>query len=182
MSQKISIHASKEGGLLPSSPTPSASQGKQATVAAKQTKPKRPVATKVAPRKVTAKSKTVTQAASKQSSKAATPAKRAQANKTPVKVSKKAVVEIKTEVAIPPKADKVAKLKKPKMVRDSFTIPKEDYALFAVLKQRALTAGVEIKKGELLRAGIVMLNSLGDAAFFKAIDTIERIKTGRPKK
>ena len=70
--------------------------------------------------------------------------------------------------------------KKPKLVRDSFTIPETDYALFATLKQRALGAGVDVKKSEILRAALTVLSKLDDAELVKAIALVERIKTGRP--
>lgn len=73
-------------------------------------------------------------------------------------------------------------IKKAKLIRDSFTIPESDYALFASLKQRALGAGCEIKKSELLRAGLAVLNSLSDADLLKALALVERIKMGRPRK
>lgn len=72
--------------------------------------------------------------------------------------------------------------KKPKLIRDSFTIPETDYALFASLKERALAAGCDIKKSELLRASLSALNALSDAELMTALGAIERIKTGRPKK
>ena len=56
----------------------------------------------------------------------------------------------------------VAKPKKPKLVRDSFTIPKAEYAVLAVLKLRAGKLGHAAKKSELLRAGIKVLAGLGD--------------------
>ena len=49
--------------------------------------------------------------------------------------------------AEPVKADK---LKKPKMVRDSFTIPKAEYAVLDGLKMRAAKLGSPAKKTELL--------------------------------
>ncbi len=67
-------------------------------------------------------------------------------------------------------------------VRDSFTFPESDYALFALLKKRALAGGCEIKKSELIRAGLILLNTLSDAALIDALNKIERVKTGRPKK
>lgn len=72
--------------------------------------------------------------------------------------------------------------KKARLVRDSFTFPESEYALFASLKQRALAAGGEIKKSELVRAGLAMLDKLGDAELLKVLAKVERIKTGRPKK
>jgi hypothetical protein len=85
----------------------------------------------------------------------------------------KAVKEVKAKAPTPKKA---------KMVRDSFTIPETDYALFNTLKQRALAAGKEIKKGELLRAGLTVLNSLPESELFNVLASVERIKTGRPSK
>lgn len=72
--------------------------------------------------------------------------------------------------------------KKARLVRDSFTFPENDYALFATLKQRALAAGGEIKKSELVRAGLALLNKLDDDELARVLGKVERIKTGRPKK
>jgi hypothetical protein len=72
--------------------------------------------------------------------------------------------------------------RKAKLVRDSFTFPETDYALFATLKQRTLAAGVDIKKSELVRAGLSLLNGLTEDDLVKALGSVERIKTGRPKK
>ena len=72
--------------------------------------------------------------------------------------------------------------KKPKLVRDSFTFPAADYALFATLKQRALKSGQEVKKSELLRAGLASLAALPDSALLKALQGIDRLKPGRPVK
>lgn len=82
------------------------------------------------------------------------------------------------------KAGKPAKPspKKAKLVRDSFTFPQDDYALFASLKQRALKAGREIKKSELLRAGLATLAAMSDGDLLATLDGVERIKTGRPSK
>ena len=46
------------------------------------------------------------------------------------------------------------KIPKPKMERDSFTIPKAEYAQLYVLKERLAKLGAPAKKSELLRAGI----------------------------
>ena len=66
-----------------------------------------------------------------------------------------------TEVATAPvgKADKKkAKPEKIKVVRDSFTIPKSEYLQMAALKQRAVGLGMEAKKSELIRAGLLLLS------------------------
>jgi len=54
------------------------------------------------------------------------------------------------------------KPKKIKMVRDSFTMPKAEYAVLDELKQRASLLGRPLKKSELLRAGVKLLAALPD--------------------
>lgn len=76
-------------------------------------------------------------------------------------------------------ADKNA-TKKPKLVRDSFTIPKNEYAAIDALKTRAISLGLSVKKSELLRAGLMALQGLGDAAYKAALAAVPTLKTGRP--
>ena len=77
--------------------------------------------------------------------------------------------------------DKHSKAKKPKLVRDSFTIPKTEYAVLNELKDRATQLALPVKKSELLRAGIKALAAMSDAAFVATLGTVPAIKTGRPK-
>ena len=78
------------------------------------------------------------------------------------------------------KAVRAEKPRKPKLVRDSFTIPKAEYTVLDSLKQRAAKAGMSAKKSEVLRAGIKALAAMGDAAFAAAMGAVPAIKTGRP--
>ncbi len=71
---------------------------------------------------------------------------------------------------------------KVKVVRDSFTMPQTDYDLIAALKQKALSAGLHVKKSELLRISLQTLSKLNAAQLKRAIAGLEKIKTGRPKK
>ncbi len=80
------------------------------------------------------------------------------------------------------KAPKAEKPKKPKLVRDSFTIPKTEYAVIDQLKLRAAQSGTPAKKSEVLRAGIKVLAGMGDAAFAAALGAVPALKTGRPAK
>ena len=80
------------------------------------------------------------------------------------------------------KAGKPAKVKKAKLVRDSFTMPDGEYALIATLKKRCLDAGVSAKKSELLRAAVANLAKLSDTSVVAALRRLEVIKTGRPAK
>lgn len=79
---------------------------------------------------------------------------------------------------------KTAKEKTPKlkMERDSFTMPKTEYAQFHVLKDRLNKLGQPAKKSELLRAGIMQLAAMTDNALKAALAKVPAIKTGRPKK
>lgn len=97
---------------------------------------------------------------------------------TPAKVSAKAT--LKTPAT--PKAEKPLKVKKPKLVRDSFTIPKAEYGVLDELKQRAGKLASPAKKSELLRAGVKALAAMSDTAFLAAVKAVPTIKTGRPAK
>ena len=74
------------------------------------------------------------------------------------------------------------KVEKVKMERDSFTMPKSEYAQFGVLKERLLKLGQPAKKSELLRAGIMQLTAMTDAALKATMTKVPTIKTGRPNK
>lgn len=95
---------------------------------------------------------------------------------------------VKPVAAKPEKKNKKAKktngkaANKKKVVRDSFTMPQNDYAKIAELKQVCLKAGVHVKKSELLRAGLHALGKLSAAQLKQEIAQMEQIKTGRPKK
>jgi len=72
--------------------------------------------------------------------------------------------------------------KKIKMVRDSFSMPENDYSQFAILKRKCLLAGVPVKKSELLRAGLICLSKLSDSRLLSVVGQVEVLKTGRPAK
>ena len=104
------------------------------------------------------------------------------APKTATATSKK--VAAKPKIKSAPTAHTVieAKLKKPKLVRDSFTFPKDEYQAIAGLKQKALGLKHNAKKSEILRAGLKLLSSLNDKAFLAALTNVPALKTGRPAK
>lgn len=106
--------------------------------------------------------------------------------KTVVKTAVKTTAKVEPIVAkVPeskPKSEKLLKDKKPKLVRDSFTIPKLEYLLLDQLKQRSGTLGTPVKKSELIRAGIKALAAMADASFLAAVKAVPTIKTGRPTK
>ena len=141
-----------------------------AATAAKKVEPRKAASTAV-PRKPSRKAP----------QKAASPVKR-QAKKpaaAPAPASMPAKTSAQKSAASPAKP---LKDKKVKVVRDSFTIPKGELLQIGESKQRALALGVEIKKSELIRAGLQALTSMNDAAFKKALANVPTIKTGRPAK
>ncbi len=103
--------------------------------------------------------------------------KKTAARKVAAKPSPRAAAPAVATLPVPAKADKP---KKSKLVRDSFTIPKAEYAVLQELKQRAGKGGITAKKSEILRAGIKALAAMGDAAFAAALAAVPAIKTGRP--
>lgn len=72
--------------------------------------------------------------------------------------------------------------KKVKVVRDSFSMPQDDYALIAKLKEKALAGGLQVKKSALLRAGLQLLDKSSALQLKRAISGLTPIKTGRSKK
>jgi hypothetical protein len=82
--------------------------------------------------------------------------------------------------AAAPKEVKADKPRKAKLVRDSFTIPKAEFAVLQELKQRSSVSGTPAKKSEILRAGIMVLAGMNEAALRFALSAVPPIKTGRP--
>lgn len=108
--------------------------------------------------------------------KQATPAKTVKpAAKKPV--AKKPVVK---QIAKP--EVKAAKVKKPKLVRDSFTMPQSEYDVLAQVKKSCIAAGFEIKKSDLLRIGVAMLQKLDTKKINEALLSLTPLKAGRPSK
>ncbi|MFM0739581.1 hypothetical protein PQQ51_20255 [Paraburkholderia xenovorans] len=104
------------------------------------------------------------------------------AQKATAKTAAKSRAPAATE-ATPAKAPAEAKAKrarKEKVVRDSFTMPKSDYDKIAALKQKCLAAGVSVKKSEILRAGLLLLESAAPKRLLAAVSAVEQVKTGRP--
>jgi hypothetical protein len=74
------------------------------------------------------------------------------------------------------------KAKKPRLVRDSFTMPEEEYAALGEMKKTCLKAGVAVKKSELLRVAVSLLRKMDMPELQQALDALTPVKAGRPKK
>lgn len=129
-----------------------------------------------APAKKVVRKSAARKAAAKTSSRAAAPAQKPAVKKP---VAKKTVSQVKKPLEV---KEQPAKKPKQKLVRDSFTMPSNDFQLIDQLKHRALGFKRPTKKSELLRAGLHALNSLSDAKLKTALDALDPLKPGRPRK
>ncbi len=167
-------------------------------VAAQTVSDKPVVAKKVTPRKATAKKATAKKATAKKAT-----AKKATAKKVVAKkpIAKKVNVKkaaVKKSVVKKPSAKKGTepaavrapvvetvppqKSKKVKLVRDSFTMPGNEYQILQDLKKASLKAGIEVKKSELLRIGVGLLKSLTIPQLAAERAALTKLQAGRPKK
>jgi hypothetical protein len=94
-----------------------------------------------------------------------------------VKVVKAAKVAKEAKVVKEPKLPKKAQV-----VRDSFTMPGNEYSKIAEIKEKGVNLGLQVKKSEVLRAGLKALCAMDDAQLKAALSGLDKIKTGRPNK
>lgn len=116
---------------------------------------------------------TATRTARKAPAKRSTPAKKAAAPAAKAGKAKAAKPDTK---GAKDSGKGTAKPKKPKLVRDSFTIPKTEYAVLEELKARAARLGRPAKKSEVLRAGVQALAAMADAAFLATVGKLAPAK------
>ncbi|WP_307732764.1 hypothetical protein [Massilia agri] len=69
---------------------------------------------------------------------------------------------------------------RPVLVRDSFTMPEQEYAVLAEVKGACLRAGIDVKKSELLRIGVALLGQVDIATLKAVLAALPQLKTGRP--
>lgn len=74
------------------------------------------------------------------------------------------------------------KARKPKLVRDSFTMPEAEYQVLVDLKKTCIKSGFEVKKSELLRVGVALLQQADMAKLKQILASLPALKAGRPKK
>lgn len=163
------------GKAAAENPTPVAAKAKSpAKKAVKATAaPKAPKATAAAP---AATQKVATPAAAAAPAVSAAPAAPAAPAKPAAKKADPAKAKPET------RSEPEAKARKPKLVRDSFTMPEAEYAVLGEIKKTCLKAGIEVKKSELLRAGVALLKRLDTAGVREVLASLPSLKAGRPKK
>jgi hypothetical protein len=175
MNAPITKKPSKKTFHFPKNSTAAAPEEDKSAAAPVETKP---VEAKPATKKSAAKKSAAKKSAAKK------PAAKKPAAKEPAGTSKSAkskrAVAAEAAPASAPVQAKAKRAKKDKVVRDSFTMPKSDYDKIATLKKICLEAGVSVKKSELLRAGLLMLESAAPKRLLAAVSSVEAVKTGRP--
>ena len=80
----------------------------------------------------------------------------------------------------PPESEKPKNRKR--VIRDSFTLPSHDYELITTIRERCLDSRVTINKSEVIRAGLHALNEMSNEELLAVVDSLTKIKTGRPGK
>ncbi len=111
------------------------------------------------------------------------PAARRPAVKAAVKSAAPAVKESRAAPA-KAKADEPSKekVKKQKLVRDSFTMPEDEYRVLGEVKKACIKAGFEVKKSELLRVGVALIRQMDLPALKNVLNALPPLKAGRPKR
>lgn len=161
---KISPMQAEALGLKPATPVVVANPDVKPSVKPAAKPAAKPVAKTLAKPATKPAAKRAVKAVAKPISKAKTAVKKVNAKKT----AKKDIKKTKPE--------------KVKMERDSFTMPKDEYAQLTLLKARLTAMGQPAKKSELLRAGIKLLAAMSDNTLKTTLAKIPVIKTGRPNK
>lgn len=86
----------------------------------------------------------------------------------------------KSGTAVAPYPSRTSASATEKVIRDSFTMPSKDYKKITQLREKCLKAGLSVTKGEILRAGLHALESLSAENLRQAVQSVEKIKPGRP--
>ncbi|MDO8466191.1 MAG: hypothetical protein Q7S46_13215 [Gallionella sp.] len=81
-----------------------------------------------------------------------------------------------------PAAKKTEKAPKVKVVHDSFSIPKTEHRKITEIKEACLKAGLQVKKSEVLRAGLKALGEMNGAQLKGAMAGLGKVKTAHSKK
>jgi len=108
----------------------------------------------------------------------AKPAVKRAAKAVPVAAAAPAPAPISTPAAAEAPKERA---RKPKLVRDSFTMPEQEYAVLGQVKKACIKAGFEIKKSELLRIGVALISQMDLATLQNVLAGLPQLKTGRPK-
>ena len=145
--------------------------------AAKKAVVKKAMAKKASVKKVGAKKAPAKKVTAKKATAKKATAKKATAKKATAKKATPSRAQTTAPISAP-----ATKTKKVKLVRDSFTMPANEYQILQEIKKASLKAGIEVKKSELLRIGVGLLKTLSIAQLSAARSGLTKLSAGRPKK
>ena len=72
--------------------------------------------------------------------------------------------------------------KKSRLIRDSFTIPEDEYQVLVATKKRIIKSGLEVRKTEIVRIGLALVGKVGLAELKKHLGALKKLQSGRPKR
>lgn len=104
------------------------------------------------------------------------------ATKRAAKPAKKPAAKKPVKTTPKPAAAKPKKEPKVKMVRDSFSMPQDEYQEIAKIKDACRKADLPVKKSEVLRAGLKVLVKLNMTQIKRLLAELKMVKPDRPKK
>lgn len=87
----------------------------------------------------------------------------------------------KADAIFKPQDEPAPKKVKPKTIRDTFTFPEDEYELIDQLIDRALTLKKRVNKSYLVRSGLRALLELSDKDFIRTLESMRKVKIGRPR-
>jgi hypothetical protein len=101
------------------------------------------------------------------------------ASEVPPDTEPESIAEIAVDKgeSVPTKKNNAGKIK---VIRDSFSFPEQDYRKISELKKTCLMVGIQVKKSEILRAGLNLLSQLNLDELKQSIEKVEKVQTGRP--
>jgi len=86
----------------------------------------------------------------------------------------------RSRAAVAARPARVREIPLEKVTRDSFTMPSTDYEKIGQLRAKCLKAGLSVTKSEIIRAGLHALEGMSEESLRKVIQSLERVKVGRP--
>ena len=78
-----------------------------------------------------------------------------------------------------PKAEVTPTPQRIYVIRDTFSMPPDDYALIEILRKKAAMAGYISNKSEIIRAGLHFLDTLNVQDLVDGINNLEKMTPGR---
>lgn len=68
-----------------------------------------------------------------------------------------------------------------KTIRDTFTLPEDDYVIIKHSRKRLLKQEISVTKSEIIRIGLKVLQEMSDKDLKDCYNLIKKVKIGRPK-